>query len=65
MDATIRSDPFVLRATLDRAARAGLELDHARLSRENRRAVYALQRAASTRPQSRRAPIGFAYPNAR
>jgi hypothetical protein len=65
MDATIRTDPFVLRATLDRVARAGLALDHTRLSRENRLAVYALQRAAYTRPRTRRSPIGFEYPNAR
>jgi len=65
MNATIHSDPLVIRAVLDRATNAGLALDLGRLSHHNRLAVYALQRALSSdpQPQPRRQPIGFAYPS--
>lgn len=62
MDTTARVEPLTILATLERVARAGLELDRSYLSRQNRLAVYRLQRAEFRRPEHRRPPIGFAYP---
>jgi hypothetical protein len=62
------ADTEVLRQTALRLARAGLVIDPATLSPAQRRAFFALQcdaAAATTTPEPRRAPIGFAYPNAR
>ena len=68
MNATLADDIETLRRTALRLERAGLVVDRATLSREHRRALFALQcLAADCPPQSNpeRQQIGFAYPNAR
>lgn len=54
--------------TAERLARVGLVVDHTELSREQRRAFFALQCLAvngDQHPVPRRPLIGFAYPNTR
>ena len=54
--------------TADRLQRVGLILDSTALSAAQRRALFALQclsTASADRPEPKRAPIGFPYPNAR
>jgi hypothetical protein len=54
--------------TATRLQRVGLIVDRAALSPAQRRASFALQCLAansSEKDESRRAPIGFSYPNAR
>ncbi|MFN8592766.1 MAG: hypothetical protein U0031_15005 [Thermomicrobiales bacterium] len=68
MDAKLRIEAENLRRTAERFSRAGLIVDFACLSREHRRAAFALQCtiiAGPQPPQPKPAPIGFAYPNAR
>jgi hypothetical protein len=68
MDAKLINDAEQLRQAALRMQRAGLVVDFTSLSREHRRAAFALQCALAEyqdEPQPRRAPIGFAYPNAR
>ena len=56
--------------TATRLQRVGLIIDRTALSPEHRRAAFALQCLTATCPEEEesepeRAPIGFAYPNAR
>ena len=52
--------------TAARLERVGLMLDRTALSPASRRAVFALQcLSCADRPEPKRAPIGFPYPNAR
>jgi hypothetical protein len=57
-----------LRQTAIRMERAGLIVDRSTLSPAHRRTLFALECFAAgcaSNPEPRRAPIGFAYPNAR
>jgi hypothetical protein len=68
MNATLTIDTETLRQTAQRLERAGLVIDRAALSPAHRRALFAWQcrvAATLTQPEQSRAPIGFAYPNAR
>ena len=68
MDAKLVYEAESLRRTAERLARAGLVVDRGALSPAHRRAAFALQcviAGCPERPEPRRAPIGFAYPNAR
>ena len=68
MDAKLVVEAEALRRTAERLARAGLIVDRTTLSPQHRRAAFALQcalAACSERPEPKRPPIGFAYPNAR
>lgn len=68
MDAKLVAHAEELRQTAERLARVGLVFDRACISPAQRRVIFALQRLAtdaSPQPESKRAPIGFAYPNAR
>jgi len=68
MDAKLISDAETLYRTAIRLERIGLIVDRAALSPAQRRAAFALQcltAACPERPEPKRAPIGFAYPNAR
>jgi hypothetical protein len=68
MDAKLINEAENLRRATERMLRAGLVVDVASLSPEHRRAAFALQcvlAGCPERPEPRRAPIGFAYPNAR
>jgi hypothetical protein len=68
MNSQLVAQAEVLRQTAERLARVGLVIDRACLSPEQRRAIFALQRIvtdAAPQPDPKRAPIGFAYPNAR
>jgi hypothetical protein len=68
MNAKLIAEIESLRRTAQRLERAGLVVDRAALSAETRRALFALQCLAADcieEPEPRRAPIGFAYPNAR
>ena len=68
MDAHLvtKAEAFLHSAT--RLARVGLIVERGCLSPEQRRAAFALQCIVASAPQQaepRRAPMGFAYPNAR
>jgi hypothetical protein len=68
MDTTLIAEAEALLRTADRLQRVGLILDRTVLSPAQRRAIFALQclsTASADRPEPKRAPIGFAYPNAR
>ena len=68
MNATLISEAETLYRTAVRLERLGLVIDRAALSPERRRAAFALQCLSAEcpeRPEPKRAPIGFAYPNAR
>jgi hypothetical protein len=54
--------------TAQRLERVGLILDSSALSARQRRAIFArqcLSTASADRPEPKRTPIGFPYPNAR
>ena len=54
--------------TADRLQRVGLILDSTALSARQRRAIFArkcLSTESADRPEPKRTPIGFPYPNAR
>ena len=66
--ASVSADAETLYRTAIRLERIGLIVDRAALSPEQRRAAFALQclsAACPERPEPKRTPIGFAYPNAR
>lgn len=68
MDANLVAQAETLRQTVERLARVGLVFDQACISPEQRRVIFALQRIvtdSAPQPEPKRAPIGFAYPNAR
>jgi hypothetical protein len=68
MDAKLIAQAETLHQTAERLARVGLVFDRACLSPEQRRVIFALQRLVTDdapQPEPKRAPIGFAYPNAR
>jgi hypothetical protein len=68
MNTTLIAEAEALLRTADRLQRVGLILDRTVLSASQRRAIFALQclsTASADRPEPKRAPIGFAYPNAR
>ena len=70
MDATQVAAAESLYRTATRLPRIGLIVDRTALSPAQRRAAYALQCMTASCPdeeesEPRRAPIGFAYPNAR
>jgi hypothetical protein len=68
MDAKLIAESDAVRRTAERLERVGLVVDRAGLSRQHRRAFYAVQCLVTEgvqRPAPRHAPIGFAYPNAR
>ena len=68
MDAKLVAEAETLRRTTERLERVGLIVDVAALSRQQRRAAFALQRLlvdGAEEPEPQRPPIGFAYPNAR
>lgn len=68
MDAKLINEAEQLRQAAERMMRAGLIVDFASLSPQHRRAAFALQCALAgcqDEPRLRRAPMGFAYPNAR
>jgi hypothetical protein len=68
MDTTLIAEAEALLRTADRLQRVGLMLDRTVLSPAQRRAIFALQclgTASADRPEPKRAPIGFVYPNAR
>ena len=68
MDANLLAHAETLRQTAERLARVGLVFDRACISPEQRRIIFALQRVVTDpmpQPEPKRAPIGFAYPNAR
>jgi hypothetical protein len=68
MNAKIASEAETFYQTATRLQRVGLVVDRAALSPAQRRAAFALQSLAmnsTEREESRRALIGFAYPNAR
>lgn len=68
MDAKLVAEAETLRRTAERLERVGLIVDRAALSPAHRRAVFVLQRLVVEEPERlepKRAPIGFAYPNAR
>jgi hypothetical protein len=66
MDANLVAEAEQLRHTTERMQRAGLIIDLSCLTREHRRAVFALQcvlAGGDERPTPRREAIGFAYPS--
>jgi hypothetical protein len=68
MDTNLVAQAETLRQTAERLARVGLVFDRACISPEQRRVIFALQRVvtdSTPQPEPKRAPIGFAYPNAR
>jgi hypothetical protein len=68
MTANLAAEAETLHRTATRLQRVGLVVDRTALSPAQRRAAFALQcRAAKNADtdESRRSPIGFAYPNAR
>ena len=68
MDAKLAAEAEILYQTATRLQRVGLIVDRNALSPAQRRAAFALQCLAANCPEeneSRRAPIGFAYRNAR
>ena len=68
MDANLVAHAETLRQTAERLARVGLVFDRACISPEQRRIIFALQRIvtdSTPQPEPKRAPIGFAHPNAR
>ena len=68
MDAKLINEAENLRRTAERLSRAGLVVDFTSLSPQHRRAAFALQcvlAGCPQQPEPKRAPIGFAYPNAR
>ena len=70
MDAKQVAAAESLYRTATRLQRVGLIIDRSALSAEQRRAAFTLQCLAASCPEEeesepRRAPIGFAYPNAR
>jgi hypothetical protein len=68
MNATLAAEAETLYRTATRLQRVGLVVDRTALSPAQRRAAFAWQCLAancSEQDESRRAPIGFAYPNAR
>jgi hypothetical protein len=68
MNAKLVADAETLYRTAIRLERIGLVVDRAALSPEQRRAAFALQcltAACPPRPEPKKTPIGFAYPNAR
>ena len=68
MDTQLVAHAEHLRQTAERLARVGLVFDRDCLSQEQRRVVFAMQRVVTddaAQPEPKRAPIGFAYPNAR
>jgi hypothetical protein len=68
MNANLVADAESLYQTATRLQRVGLVVDRTALSPAQRRAAFALQCLAAKRAdtdESRRAPIGFAYPNPR
>jgi hypothetical protein len=68
MNAKLIAEAVVLLQTEERMQRAGLVVDRAALSAQNRRAMTVLQCLAAheaRRQAAVREPIGFAYPNAR
>jgi hypothetical protein len=68
MNANLIADAESLYETATRLQRVGLIVDRAALSPARRRAAFALQCLAACeaeRPEPKRGPIGFAYPNAK
>jgi hypothetical protein len=68
MNAKLVNEAETLYQTTTRLQRVGLIVDRTALSRAQRRAAFALQTLTvnnAVREESRRAMIGFAYPNAR
>lgn len=68
MNAKLIAEAETLYRTAIRLERVGLIVDRAALSPAQRRAAFALQCLSAEcpeRPEPKRAPIGFAYPNAR
>jgi hypothetical protein len=68
MNAKLVAEAQSLYQTATRLQRVGLIVDRTALSPEHRRAAFALQCLAAgqaERPEPKRSPIGFAYPNAR
>jgi hypothetical protein len=67
MNAKLADEIETLRRTAQRLERAGLVVDRATLSREHRRALFALQCLVCDQPEPEagRARIGFAYPHER
>jgi hypothetical protein len=68
MDTQLIAHAETLRQTAERLARVGLVFDQTCLSPQQRRVIFALQRMVTDPappPEPKRAPIGFAYPNAR
>ena len=68
MDANLAAAAESLYLTATRLQRVGLIVDRSALSPAHRRAAFALQCLAANGSQEdepKRAPIGFAYPNAR
>jgi hypothetical protein len=67
-DAHLVAQAEALLQSAARLARVGLILERECLSPESRRAAFALQCVVTSAPwwpEPQRAPIGFAYPNAR
>jgi hypothetical protein len=68
MDAKLAAEAESLYRTATRLQRVGLIVDRNALSPAHRRAAFALQCLTanfSEEEEPKRAPIGFAYPNAR
>jgi hypothetical protein len=67
MNAQLADEIETLRRTALRLERAGLVVDRAALSREHRRALFALQCLSCEDLESQpvRPQIGFSYPNSR
>ena len=68
MNANLVADAEALYRTAVRLERIGLVVDRAALSPAQRRAAFALQCLSATcpqQPETKRAPIGFSYPNAK
>ena len=68
MNAKLAAEAETLYHTATRLQRVGLIVDRNALSPAQRRAAFALQCLTASCPEDeepKRAPIGFAYPNAR
>jgi hypothetical protein len=68
MDTKQVAEAEALLRTAQRLERVGLVIDRTALSAAQRRAIFALQclsTASADRPEPKRTPIGFPYPNAR
>lgn len=68
MNAKLAAEAETLYHTATRLQRVGLIVDRNALSPAHRRAAFALQCLTASCPdeeEPKRAPIGFAYPNAR